>query len=67
MNYDNQLDSDVWLRTAMTKSGAYSLAKTYQTKFKATVLEKPFLSEDGFWVFLISNPLKSMRGEYDEE
>jgi hypothetical protein len=60
MNYDNDLDSDVWMRTTLSRAGAMSLIKVYKEKFNAELLEPPFKSEDGYWVFMITNPLKSM-------
>ena len=59
--YENDADEEIWTMSAMTRGGAFGLAKTMKDKFGVEVLEKPFERDDGVWVFMITNPLKKVK------
>jgi len=54
--YVNGEDDPVWCITAMTKNGAWVLAKRYRDKLGAEILEEPMEREDEVWVVMVSNP-----------
>lgn len=54
--YVNGEDEPVWCITAMTKGGAWVLAKRYRDKMGSTILEEPMEREDSIWVVMVSNP-----------
>ena len=54
--YENDPTSPVWMYASFTKGGSYTLAQTMITKFGCTILEKPFMRDDGVWVFMFTNP-----------
>jgi hypothetical protein len=54
--YVNREDEPVWCITAMTKGGAWVLAKRYRDKMGSTILEEPMEREDSIWVVMVSNP-----------
>ena len=54
----NSMDEPVWAFTAFTKGGAWVLAKRY-VKMGSTLVEEPIECDDGWWVFMVSNPFLS--------
>lgn len=53
---ENSKDEPIWTYSAMTETGAYTLAKTVRDKMGCTILEKPMLHENGLWFFMFTNP-----------
>jgi hypothetical protein len=54
--YVNGEDDSVWCITAMTKGGAWVLAKRYRDKMGSEIVEEPMEREDSIWVVMVSNP-----------
>jgi hypothetical protein len=52
--YHSNKGTPVWTYSAFTKAGAYSLARTYQNKLGAVIVEPPFYDSDKeLWYFVI--------------
>jgi len=54
--YVNREDEAVWCFTAMSKGGAYVIAKRYRDKMGSEIVEEPMQREDEVWVVMVSNP-----------
>jgi hypothetical protein len=54
--YVNDENEPIWCITAMTKGGAWVLAKQY-VKMGSTLVEEPMERDDEVWVFMVTNPL----------
>jgi hypothetical protein len=55
--YVNRNEDPIWCFTAMTKGGAWVLAKRYRDKVGCEIIEEPMLRDDDLWVFMVSNPM----------
>jgi hypothetical protein len=53
--YVNGEDEPIWCITAMTKGGAWVLAKRY-VKMGSSIVEEPMEREDSVWVVMVTNP-----------
>lgn len=53
--YVNREDELIWCITAMTKGGAWVLAKRY-VKMGSTIVEEPIERDDSIWVVMVTNP-----------
>lgn len=53
--YVNREDDPIWCITAMTKGGAWVLAKRY-VKMGSQIVEEPMERDDSIWVVMVSNP-----------
>ena len=55
--YVNDKDELIWTFTAMSKGGAWVLAKRYRDKLGCEIIEEPMERDDELWVFMVSNPM----------
>jgi|688.fasta_scaffold1184060_1 hypothetical protein len=53
--YVNGEDEPIWCITAMTKGGAWVLAKQY-VKMGSKLVEEPMERDDSVWVVMVTNP-----------
>lgn len=61
--YVNQEDEAIWCFTAMTKGGAWVLAKRYRDKLGCEIIEEPMERDDELWVFMVSNPFLQVNAD----
>lgn len=61
--YVNHEDEPIWTFTAMSKNGAWVLAKRYRDKLGCEIIEEPMLRDDELWVFMVSNPFLQVNAD----